>query len=269
MATSTPLPGAISAPRPPRLQRPASRRLLAVRSRELRGLRRAAQEVLAQRSDVEAFLVASIQQVGGRRWVWGWSGGRLAGRDGLALRHRCEVMCCPCPDSKHAFTPALHQVRAELMAQAGSGAGGSAAAPSAAATAGSQPALGGSSGGSVLPASPQRSASAASASASGAAGDANDAVGQGGEGSAPAGAGSGGSSGLPGGYSSSLGTAVDVRELSWQDRERILRLLFSRINRAAAAAPPVARAAALSEVQVEAPLRGLPAATEAGPAGLA
>ena len=94
--------------------------------------------------------------------------------------------------------------------------------------------------------------------------------------------------------------AVDIRALSWQDRERVLRLLFAKINRAAAqvgfatghgqglhgaqarwlknkfvpnpslsSAPrhlqPVGRPSA--EAAPLPPLRGL--ATEAGPAGLA
>lgn len=207
------------------------RRLLAVRTKELRSLRRLAQEVLLQRSDVEAFLVASIQQVGGWAEVLysGWQAG--------------PVHSCPELTSCHL---SIRQVRAELMAQAGSGG----AAPSAAATAGSQAALGG----------------------SGSSAAAEEGEDPGGEASTAAAAGAG--AGLPS-YSSSLGSAVDVRELSWPDRERILRLLFSKINRAAAApapvpaVPSVARTAALSEVAVEVPLRGLPAATEAGPAGLA
>lgn len=41
----------------------------------------------------------------------------------------------------------------------------------------------------------------------------------------------------PGGLSSAAaagGPAVDIRALSWQDRERVLRLLFAKINKAAA-----------------------------------
>jgi hypothetical protein len=61
---------------PPRLRQPcqvaaagaevgAMRRLLRLKTRELRLLRRLGQEVLLQRSEVEIFLVASLQQVGG------------------------------------------------------------------------------------------------------------------------------------------------------------------------------------------------------------
>jgi hypothetical protein len=66
---------------------------------------------------------------------------------------------------------------------------------------------------------------------------------------------------------------VDIRDLSWEDRERILRLLFAKINKAAqqrSVPPPVQHTQPVPEAEVEAPLpplRGL--ATEAGPASLA
>lgn len=175
-------------------------------------MRRLAQAVLLQRSDVEAFLVSSIQAV-----------------------------------------------RAELAA---SGAGGAPLPPAQA----SQAALaGGSSSAGGTPSS-QPLGSAASWSSRGIDEEVVRNAGGSPAGDAPA--------GTILTSSSSDGSAVDVRELSWQDRERVLRLLFAKVNRAAAqtvpAVPSVARTQALSEMQAEAPLpplRGL--ATEAGPAGLA
>lgn len=144
-----------------------------------------AQEVLLQRSEVEAFLVSSIQQA-----------------------------------------------RAEMAAQAA--AGGACSPPAAQASAAGQP----------------------SAALNWSTGDAVEASASGLAGAAPAAecsSRSGGSAGAaapscssgpwvakdaaPSASASSMTSApggLDIRELSWQDRERILRLLFAKINRAAA-----------------------------------
>ncbi|PSC76586.1 flagellar basal body [Micractinium conductrix] len=195
----------------------ALRRLLQVRTKELRQVRRLAQEVLLQRSDVEAFLVSSIQQV-----------------------------------------------RAEMAAEAAAAAAGTAAPQQA-------PGEGGAEG--------AREAALA-AGTSGGSDTSSSSLGMAGERSIAASvlAGSIGGAAAGGGASTAPGVGpMDIQQLSWQDRERILRLLFAKINRSAAASqrpvvPAMARTQALSEAQAEAPpslpaLRGL--ATEAGPAGLA
>ena len=241
-------------------------------------MRRLAQEVLLQRSDVEAFLVSSIQQV-----------------------------------------------RAEMAAEAAAAAAGTAAPQQA-------PGEGGAEG--------AREAALA-AGTSGGSDTSSSSLGMAGERSIAASvlAGSIGGAAAGGGASTAPGVGpMDIQQLSWQDRERILRLLFAKINRSAAASqvgvgcgaglaglrdrqpvegggflpapclclkcaptaaaaqhvqlsrmnlhspnippptlqrpvvPAMARTQALSEAQAEAPpslpaLRGL--ATEAGPAGLA
>ena len=50
----------------------ALRRLVKLKTRELKNIRRLAQEVLLQRSDVETFLLSSLHHVRGRR-VCEWS----------------------------------------------------------------------------------------------------------------------------------------------------------------------------------------------------
>lgn len=191
-----------------------------MRTKELAKLRRLAQEVLLQRSDVEAFLVSSI-----------------------------------------------HHVRAELAAGALPASPTAAGAAAAGEAPRSVPAAGGSDS------HPARTESEASSSVESVEGEERAAA----DASCTAGgqAALGGSHALAGGASTALGAALplDVRQLSWQDRERVLRLLFAKVNRSAAAPklpPPVARTQQLSEVQAESTLLlPLPLATEAGPAGLA
>lgn len=179
------------------------RRLVAVRTKELAKLRRLAQEVLLQRSDVETFLVSSIHHV------------------------RAELAAGALPASPTAAAAAV-------------GAGGS----------GSRPA---------------RSDSEASGSVESVEAEEQAAA-------DPSGA--AGGHALAGSASSALGGGalpLDVRQLSWQDRERVLRLLFAKINRAAAAPklpPPAARTQQLPEAESMLVLP-LPLATDAGPAGLA
>eukprot|EP00887_Chlorella_sp_A99_P000647 scaffold5.g647.t1 len=174
------------------------RRLLRLRTTELHRVRRLAQEVLLQRSDVESFLISSI----------------------------------------------LH-VRAEVAAAAAAGGAAPAAAAAAAAGAG---------------------AKQGSAPAAGGGGPAGAAA------LLPQGSGSGG--GAPSAPAASA-SRVDVKDLSWADREHVLRLLFAKINHQAAAAATAAALPGhgLSTERTEAPtaaqasLRG--AWAEAGPAGLA
>ena len=151
------------------------RRLLRLRTRELHRLRHLAQQVLLQRSDVEAFLISSIQIV-----------------------------------------------RAEGAAGAAAGAGGSGEAWA-------RP-------GSLSDGRPAQP--------------------------------SGGT--VPGG-SNSGSAKVDIKDLSWVDRERVLRLLFAKVNHQVAAAAAAALSHPLSTEGAEAPpppaLRG--AWAEAGPAALA
>ena len=157
-----------------------------MRTRELRSVRRLAQEVLLQRSEVEAFLVSSIQLV-----------------------------------------------RAQLAAEAAAGAAGAATvAPAppgpaaAAAVGGGEPADG-----------PPEGQGAASSEGGGCLGD-GVAPDTSGSPAAAAHAAQGSppscTSPAPAAGASPSGAGVDIRALSWQDRERVLRLLFSKINRAAA-----------------------------------
>lgn len=231
------------------------RRLLQVRTKELRTVRKAAQEVLLQRSEVEAFLVSSIQQ---------------------ARAEMAAEAAAPASEAVAAAGSASAPIQEQ---QDSSGTGEASRSPSRAAVRTHSSPGGCTDGGAVVEEPGSRTAAVhSSASTAG--------------GSGP----------------------VDVRDLSWQDRERILRLLFAKINRSVsvqvclrcgcssrrrvlleaarrhaegccvtrcscnlpplpAVQPPVAslaRTQALSEVQAETPLpqlRGL--ATEAGPAGLA
>lgn len=163
------------------------RRLLQVRTRELRTLRRLAQQVLLQRSEVEAFLVSSIQMVraqlaaeaaargAGAAVVAAGTGGVCAG---LATNGQCAAAKAGQP---------LDQTEQSSVVGADSNA----------TTEGR--------------ATPEAAAGAAQGS--------------------PA------NSDAPGGLSAAAtagGPAVDIRALSWQDRERVLRLLFAKINKAAA-----------------------------------
>ncbi|KAL4860135.1 Basal body-orientation factor 1 [Chlorella vulgaris] len=197
------------------------RRLLRLRTRELRHLRHLAQEVLLQRSDVEAFLVAGIQQVRGE------IAAEAAAAAGAARR---------LGPNRQAMQPALaasHDGPKMLEEQGGSMASISLA-----------PSRRGSVASRAVAPSAATSPTAAS-SADHAAAVAATVAGQ-----------------LPG--------RIDVRELSWEDRERVLRLLFAKINKAAQqSAAPVQQPQPPSPVATAPPmqLRGL--ATEAGPASLA
>ncbi|KAL4434248.1 hypothetical protein ABPG75_000689 [Micractinium tetrahymenae] len=202
----------------------ALRRLLQVRTKELRQVRRLAQEVLLQRSEVEAFLVSSIQQV--RAEMAAEAAQCAAGSGELASSSSFRA------DSRAgaALGPALSMA-------------GAAAAPVDRAPSSSSNSSSGR-GSQLEAASPTAAAAVAPGALGGSSSTAGGAAGQ-----------------------------VDIKQLSWQDRERILRLLFAKINRASQrpVVPAVVRTQALSEAQTEAPplppLRGL--ATETGPAGLA
>lgn len=195
------------------------RRLLRLRTRELRQLRRLAQEVLLQRSDVEAFLVSSIQHA--RAEMVKAASGAAGGQPAMAAVG--TTAGSPAAARPAAVALLLGSDTADL---------GRAAAHTAAATAATA-------GGLAAEHSRPRAGSVVSQPSA----------------AHPAGA--------------ALG-AVDIRDLSWDDRERILRFLFAKINKAAQQTPAAPAAQPVLEAEAEAPLlplRGL--ATEAGPASLA
>jgi hypothetical protein len=199
------------------------RRLLRLRTRELRQLRHLAQEVLLQRSDVEAFLVAGIQQVRGEIAAEAAAAAGAARRLGPHRQAMQPALAASHDGPKMLEEPGGSMASISLAPSRQGSVASRAVAPSAAT--------------SPTAASSKDPAAAAAATVAGQ---------------------------LPG--------RIDVRELSWEDRERVLRLLFAKINKAAqqSAAPPVPQPQPPSPVLVSSPppqLRGL--ATEAGPASLA
>jgi hypothetical protein len=69
----------------------ALRRLLRLKGRELQQLRRLAQQVLLQRTEVEIFLLSSLHQVGGGCSCWM-----------LHLMYGLQLLVTPCLRQKHA-----------------------------------------------------------------------------------------------------------------------------------------------------------------------
>ncbi|PRW58814.1 flagellar basal body isoform B [Chlorella sorokiniana] len=196
------------------------RRQLQVRTRELRTVRRLAQQVLLQRSEVEAFLVSSIQMVRAQMAAQAAGAAAPAAADGEAGAQSAA--------GDHSLGEAAEHLAGQPeqgMAAASDDRGSSSAGM----------------GATVI-------ASAATVEAGGAVQCSSSSCGS------PQAV----TAATPGAPST-----VDIRALSWQDRERVLRLLFAKINRAAV--QPVARQP--SAAAPLPPLRGL--ATEAGPAGLA
>ncbi len=176
-------------------------RLLQVRTKELRQVRRLAQEVLLQRSDVEAFLVSSIQQA--RREMAAEAAAAAAGAPG-ALQHApaagspLQILGPPAPAGPASGGETVICSSPHANCGAGSALGqmplrpapGESACTDSSSSSSSQPGV-----------SP-----AAAAAATGGTGSSSTASGTSGQ--------------------------VDISQLSWRDRERILRLLFSKINRA-------------------------------------
>jgi hypothetical protein len=161
-----------------------------VRTKELRQVRRLAQEVLLQRSDVEAFLVSSIQQVRAEMAAEVAAAGVAAGPAGGGVAAAAAGVLPP--QAQASDGGAAPEGEVPRAASSSSGGGGSTVSPS-----------------------KSNLASSSSSSSLGMAGEASSG------GGALAAAGGGGAG------------QADIKQLSWQDRERILRLLFAKINRAA------------------------------------
>ncbi len=170
-----------------------------MRTRELRQVRRLAERVLLQRSEVEAFLVSSIQLV----------------RDQLAAEAAGTGAPAPAAAGPAGAGSACTE---QVSAVAGEGAGEMAGQLEGAA---SVAASNNNSSSCLVASEPAGSCSAPDAAAG---------VMQG----SPTSCGAAGPKAAAAAAAPAAGApAVDIRALSWQDRERVLRLLFAKINRAA------------------------------------
>lgn len=180
-------------------------RLLQVRTKELRQVRRLAQEVLLQRSDVEAFLVSSIQQVRAEMAAEAAAAAAAGAPSAAALGQRAGgAVQAP------AGSASSGELASSSSFPAGSGAGpglGHVASVADAAVPDDHDGMSNASSSSSGDCS-QVQAGTATAAAAAAAGDGSISTGRGTTGQ------------------------MDIKQLSWQDRERILRLLFAKINRA-------------------------------------
>lgn len=171
-------------------------RLLQVRTRELRHVRRLAQQVLLQRSEVEAFLVSSIQLVRAQMAAEAAGAGAAAGAAAGATRVGLAPTAAADGGAGGASGDPLHQPELGGMAVTGASAGSNTDSSTPAGSCATCEGAGWTQQGSPLScAAPSPTAAAVAAT------------------------------GTP---------AADIRTLSWQDRERVLRLLFAKINRAAA-----------------------------------
>lgn len=167
-----------------------------MRTRELRQVRRLAQQVLLQRSEVEAFLVSSIQLVRSQMAAEAAGAGAAAGAAAGATRVGLAPTAAADGGAGGASGDPLHQPELGGMAATGASAGRNKDASAAAGSCATCEGTAGAQQGSPMScAAPGPTAAVAAAT------------------------------GTP---------AADIRSLSWQDRERVLRLLFAKINRAAA-----------------------------------
>ena len=214
-------PHAMAAGVPP-TQKHLPRRLLRLRTRDLRQLRHLAQEVLLQRSDVEALLVSGILQV--RAEI------AAAAARGSPLQQATQPAAAG--DSPSAASLALTGEASNSVASTkGLAAAGSSVL---AHTTTTLAAAAGKVAGLPSPPAPL-SPAAATAAAAGVVPDVVRSPSRAAATSWTAGGGSPTSAGASQAAASPSSAAghVDVKDLSWEDRERILRLLFAKINKAA------------------------------------